>query len=80
VVLLIQSVKLKPGMNDFAVLGTNYVYLLRNLIGLFDVLHVLSMVYHHHYYYYYGNDYDYDNLSCLYIHIFLCTSERNSVV
>ena len=31
-------------MNDFAALGTNYVYLLRNLIGSFDVLHFLSMV------------------------------------
>ena len=31
-------------MNDFAALGTNYVYLLRDLIGSFYVLHVLSMV------------------------------------
>ena len=31
-------------MNEFAALGTNYVYLLRNLIGSFDVLHVLSVV------------------------------------
>ena len=37
-VLLIQSVELKPGMNEFAALGTNYVYLLRNLIGTFYVL------------------------------------------
>ena len=31
-------------MNEFAALGTNYVYLLRNLIGSFYVLHVLSVV------------------------------------